>query len=41
MILEMTKFVLPTDCWPGGSKSSGEIVPFKPSNRLDDNVFPQ
>jgi hypothetical protein len=41
MIFESTEYVLPTGCWPGGSKSIGWVVPCKPLHRLDGNASPQ
>jgi hypothetical protein len=40
MRCESIKFVLPTGCWPGGSKSNWEVVPFKPLDSLDGTAVP-
>jgi hypothetical protein len=41
MRLGSIKFVLPTGCLTGGSKSSGGVAPSKPLGKLDGTALPQ
>jgi hypothetical protein len=41
MTFQSVMLVLPTGSWPGGSKSSVELAPYKPLDRLDVTAYPQ